>query len=625
MKKIIFLLFALLFLPNAAQAAGLMDSPWPVFHGDSKLTGQSPYDTSHVDGTIKWKFKADGQTEISPAIDSEGNIYFVDQKCNLYAVTPEGEEKWKFNAGEPIISKEWGGFGSCAQSSPVIDSDGTVYFLPMTGNFYAVDKNGKEKWRYPIHTFKNAWPSPAIGADGTIYVGSEIYPPPETGKPQEKPASFYAFNPNGTLKWSYATQGSWVNSTPSIADGGTIYTTANDCSHNCDSGVFAMNPNGTLKWIFLPPNGVLEGSVVVGKDGTLYFTAKGEDDPRKANFYAITPEGKEKWKFPLQNGASITPAITPDGKIYFGDWGGIFYALDLNGKELWRVQTPPAFEALSSSPAIGVDGTIYFGTVAKYFYAYTPEGKEKWKIGFDDSWVVSSPAIGKDGTVYFTTVQGELYAIGEGENVQETAASALNQPKNDSGGIPFTFIAIIAFLIFTVALIFAILRKNKIFIIALTVLGLILAAIFAYLYFKSGNQVKPPAVQENTSEQKYSCPDNIYEKTSNNYYVTDNEKQRDLGGKEVDWIRANCKDVKWPGSSQEVKQNNDNSTTNNASSSNPERCPRRVYGAQSSGYYGIYEMKQVDITTDEFFWIKKNCPNTYLIGEGEVGKPIGEQ
>ena len=51
--------------------------------------------------------------------------------------------------------------------------------------------------------------SPAIASDGTIYVGSWDN-------------KLYALNPDGTLKWSYAT-GNWVYSSPAIGADGTLY------------------------------------------------------------------------------------------------------------------------------------------------------------------------------------------------------------------------------------------------------------------------------------------------------------------------------------------------------------------------------------------------------------------
>ena len=50
--------------------------------------------------------------------------------------------------------------------------------------------------------------SPAVGADGTIYVGSDD-------------DNLYALNPNGTLKWKFST-GNWGVS-PAVGTDGTLY------------------------------------------------------------------------------------------------------------------------------------------------------------------------------------------------------------------------------------------------------------------------------------------------------------------------------------------------------------------------------------------------------------------
>ena len=57
-------------------------------------------------------------------------------------------------------------------SSPAIGADGTVYIGSSDGRVYALDgSSGSLKWSYA--TGAQVWSSPAIGADGTVYVGSE--------------------------------------------------------------------------------------------------------------------------------------------------------------------------------------------------------------------------------------------------------------------------------------------------------------------------------------------------------------------------------------------------------------------------------------------------------------------
>ena len=45
-----------------------------------------------------------------------------------------------------------------------------------------------------------------------------------------------------------------------------------------------------------------------------------------------------KWRFKVKHGAS-SPPLVHDGVVYFGDWGGMFYAVDVaSGAEKWRYE-----------------------------------------------------------------------------------------------------------------------------------------------------------------------------------------------------------------------------------------------------------------------------------------------
>ena len=57
------------------------------------------------------------------------------------------------------------------QSSPAIGADGTVYVGSYDNNVYALDgQSGQLKWKYITGGFVQS--SPAIGADGTVYASS---------------------------------------------------------------------------------------------------------------------------------------------------------------------------------------------------------------------------------------------------------------------------------------------------------------------------------------------------------------------------------------------------------------------------------------------------------------------
>lgn len=566
-----------LFSPGLDIAkAQLADSPWPIFHGNSKLTGQSIYDTSHVDGTILWRFKTDGGIEASPVIDKDGTIYIANQQCNLYAINPDGTQKWKFDGGEPVYSKEWNNT-NCTQATPAIASDNTIYFLTMSGYFYAINSDGSEKWRFPMFTFKNIWSSPAIAADGTIYFASEAYPPRESGKSQEIPGYIYALNPDGTKKWEFTTGAAGGStSVAAIADDGTLYLSSAEMekSHGTFVGkLFAFNPDGSIKWKYWPQNSVMEGSASIGADGTIYFGVKGDQDPREANFIALNPDGTEKWKVPIDQGESITPAIDKNGNIYFGDWGGKFYAFDKNGKELWRVQTPEAYETLSSSPAIGAEGTLYFGSTTGQLFAYTAEGKEKWQIKVEGGGIIGSPAIGSDGTVYATTVPGELLAIGSSQSTKSSSNTTFINNAKEFTTKNITYIPIIASIL--ASLIIALILRKKLsnqltinskkkkIIITLFVVGILLiGSVWSYIMYNNSSSLINPSQsdqnqsQDNTQSQNQikvlnngddRCPHHIYGTVENGFYGAFKDmKTRDLTDNDVEWIKSNCSDTTWP-------------------------------------------------------------------------------
>ena len=88
-----------LFCPIEVNAQS-EDSAWPMFHGSSQHGGQSPYDTSRIDGTIIWSFETDDGIEAGPIIGADGTIYVASHDGYLYAINPDGSEKWSFSAGE---------------------------------------------------------------------------------------------------------------------------------------------------------------------------------------------------------------------------------------------------------------------------------------------------------------------------------------------------------------------------------------------------------------------------------------------------------------------------------------------------------------------------------------------
>ena len=97
-----------------------------------------------------------------------------------------------FAQSQWIIGKKWSfQTGFDVDSSPAIGSDGTIYVGSYDDYLYAINPDGSRKWRFKTGGYVS-YSSPAAGSDGTIYVGSEDN-------------NLYAINPDGSKKWTFKT------------------------------------------------------------------------------------------------------------------------------------------------------------------------------------------------------------------------------------------------------------------------------------------------------------------------------------------------------------------------------------------------------------------------------------
>jgi outer membrane protein assembly factor BamB len=274
--------------------------------------------------------------------------------------------KWRYRTDDRI------------QSSPAIGTDGTLYIGSFDHCLYAIDPQGNLRWRKV--TGSRISSSPAVGPDGTVYFGSQD-------------SWLYAVNPDGTLNWSYKTGGT-VPSSPAIAADGTVYVGSDDFS------LYAFDTSGTLKWSY-STGGPVRSSPAVAADGTVYI---GSND---RYLYAIDPNGALKWSFATNDIIYSSPAVALDGTVYFGSNDKYLYAIDPSGAMRWRYQTGGA---VRSSPAIAADGTVYVGSDDTHLYAIDPQGALKWQYN-SEGYAGDSPALAADGTVYFTSDDCYLYAL----------------------------------------------------------------------------------------------------------------------------------------------------------------------------------------------------------------------
>ena len=113
-----------------------------------------------------------------------------------------------------------------------------------------------------------------------------------------------------------------------------------------------------------------------------------------------------------------------------------------DGTEIWNFTDSGNLGQVQTTPAIAPDGTIYFASKDGRLYAVNPGGSKKWTFAIpvndDDSKGYSSPVVGGDGTVYIgSSGDDKLYAVNDyavPRNIKHHYVTAVDDNGNDTVG-----------------------------------------------------------------------------------------------------------------------------------------------------------------------------------------------
>ena len=293
-----------------------------------------------------------------------------------------------------IADSQWQALtGDAVTCSPAVGTDGTIYVGGNDNKFYAISTNGAIKWSYTAGQMFDT-SSAVVGPDGTIYAGCTD-------------GNVYAFNPvDGSLRWTYAVPtpsntslDNGLDSSPALAPNGTLYI------HADDGNLYALNSSGgSVKWKF-PVSGFSYAAPTIASDGTVYIGTDG------GQLYAITPSGAQKWVFntPVAGEPIYTAAaIDAQGNLYFGTLSGNFYSVDSSGTMLWAYSVG---DGITSAPALA-NGQVYFGAYDDNLYALTAAtGTLAWKYNLGTQVRASAPAVDANGVIYIGCYDHNVYAV----------------------------------------------------------------------------------------------------------------------------------------------------------------------------------------------------------------------
>lgn len=244
----------------------ILTSPVVAADGQSYIGGWNNYFYAvSPEGAIVWRAALKGLITAAPALDPQGSVYVA--TLGDAADTPDIDwddnqltvYKFHSNSSDPVWK-----FSEFIQtnrnrilSSPAIDvGAGRLYVGASRENdgiLAGVDLASRQK------IFASTLPrgivsSPALGADGTIYVGC-------------LDGSLYALDPAaGVVRWRFESGSIFILGSPTIDGSGNIYI------GDSDGVLHAVSPTGLEVWHFAAQANVASAPVINEK-GSLFFTS----------------------------------------------------------------------------------------------------------------------------------------------------------------------------------------------------------------------------------------------------------------------------------------------------------------------------------------------------------------
>jgi len=423
-------------LSLAARAENWPQWRGPAFNGSSAETGLPETWTKE---TVKWKAPLPGLSGATPAI--WGDRIFVsspDADKNLLLLCysrKDGSLLWKQQIAEGgDITK---GRNNMASPSPIVDGK-AVYILFGTGDFAALDFNGKTLWHrklgedYGRFSINWIYGSSPLLFDGRLYVqvlqrtpAPAEYPGQAGGSP-ERESYLLALDPaTGKTLWKrerpteakMESQESYATPEPQIGPDGKkqILIAGGDCltGHDAATGEelwrgYGLNRKGG-EWMRLVATPVTIGNVAVAcgpkKERILAFRTDSKGD--------ISTSGVV-WTYDDRNTPDVcTPALY-QGKLFVlnGDKFTLMRFDPKTGEKKWQGELPVR-DVIRSSPT-AADGKLYILTEKGNVVICSAgdEFKVLTTIPMGDAEGSRSAIAVSDGDLFIRTTEA-LYCVGK--------------------------------------------------------------------------------------------------------------------------------------------------------------------------------------------------------------------
>ena len=303
-------------------------------------------------GTLVWTFDGHAPVDGPIAAAPDGSADFISADGMLHSIDSNGHE---------IFDRPAGGV------APAVGPDGIIYVQGTTSWIYALDSNGRPRWKLNVGTGNG----PLAADNNAVYT-----------------------NENGNLVAIAAGKALWSVPLGTLSRGAIIP----DGVVVASSGALtAVSSTGSTLWTFTPAGGfsgdltVANGEVYCGSgSGTVYAL-----DARNGSVI-----------LQIASGAPVTsgPVAASSGSIFFGS--DALYAIDSSGTALWSsnavipvahgIAAPSGgavFDAASSGTASMIDGN----------------GNIQWAAR--DLGIVTQVTAGPSGTVFVASSNGTVRSL----------------------------------------------------------------------------------------------------------------------------------------------------------------------------------------------------------------------
>ncbi|MBI3986815.1 MAG: VCBS repeat-containing protein [Lentisphaerae bacterium] len=380
---------------SASQDYPLTDyAVGPRYSGGAADVVVSKFPVSMVYGGLKWKVDAPGVVN-SPAIGMDGNIYFIASNLNLCSLSPNGTTNWIYPQFPTAPYA-----GSMYQMGPVLDTNGTIY-VALGSTLYAINPDGTEKWAFLAGGTIKA--QPTIAADGSIVVasspnwiktvnaangtlttittGTNAFP--TGGETLSAMAvttnglicagalggnNVYVLNPDLTLNRTFAITNTY--SGPSLDQDGNLYIGIGTVG----CLLYSLNiANGTTNW-FSPDAGLPPYTAsAVGSNGLIYVGTS-------AGVKSFMTNGTTNAAWTIDGANGSVPLIAENGMVYIGGQTSL-YAYSAAGAVVWKYSFGPNAVG-PCSPVVDRQGTVYIGAGNSLYaiYGASPISTGPWPM-----------------------------------------------------------------------------------------------------------------------------------------------------------------------------------------------------------------------------------------------------